>query len=287
LTDSCCLQIGIVVERRYLTQAQPTGMINALQAQGHNVTVIDPQAVSLDIDEERWLRGFDIIVARGRSWPLLCLLAAAEAHEIPTINKRAAITTVFNKAQMAVALSAGNLKMPSTFLGSIRNLVNKVPAENYPLILKPLFGDNCQGLRVVNSPNRLKEIVWPEPVALAQHYILNDGCDLKLYGIGHEIWAVRKPSPLYMTKTVNLDRNSQHNSKEAKLLMVTPALQELGRRCGNLFNLELFGVDCIQTQDGLVVIDINDFPNYTCVPHAGMKLASYVTQRAKQRRKKL
>jgi ribosomal protein S6--L-glutamate ligase len=262
-------------------------MINVLQAQGHDVTVIDPQAVSFDIDEERWLQGFDIIVARGRSWPLLCLLAAAEAHEIPTINKQAAITTVFNKAQMAVALSAGNLKMPRTFLGSIRNLVHKVPPENYPLILKPLFGDNCQGLRVVNSPNRLKEIVWPEPVALAQHYILNDGCDLKLYGIGHEIWAVRKPSPLYRTKTVHLDRNSQHNSKEAKLLTLTPGFQMLGRRCGNLFNLELFGVDCIQTQDGLVVIDINDFPNYTCVPHAGMKLASYVTQRAKKRRKKL
>jgi glutathione synthase/RimK-type ligase-like ATP-grasp enzyme len=104
-------------------------MINALRAQGHNVTVIDPQAVSLDIDEERWLREFDIIVARGRSWPLLCLLAAAEAYNIPTINTRAAITTVFNKAQIAVALSAGNLKMPRTFLGSIRNLVHKVPPE--------------------------------------------------------------------------------------------------------------------------------------------------------------
>jgi ribosomal protein S6--L-glutamate ligase len=261
-------------------------MINALRAQDHNVIIIDPQAVSLDIDEERWLREFDIIVARGRSWPLLCLLAAAEAYNIPTINTCAAITTVFNKAQIAVALSAGNLKMPRTFLGSIRNLVHKVPPESYPLILKPLFGDNCQGLHVVNSPHRLKEISWPDSVALAQHYILNDGCDLKLYGIGHEIWAVRKPSPLYSTKTLHLNRNSHHHDSKAKLLKITPALQELGRRCGNLFSLELFGVDCIQTQDGLVVIDINDFPNYTCVPHADTKLANYITQHAKQRRRK-
>jgi ribosomal protein S6--L-glutamate ligase len=284
LTGSC-LEIGIVVERRYLTQAQPNGMINALRAQGHNVSVIDPEAVSLDIDEERWLREFDIIVARGRSWPLLCLLAAAEAHKIPTINTCAAITAVLNKAQISVALSAGNLKMPSTFLGSISNLVHRVPADNYPLILKPLFGDNCEGLHIVNSPDVLKETAWPEPVALAQHYILNDGCDVKLYGIGHEIWAVRKPSPLYSTKTLHLDGNSQHDPK-SKLLKITPALEELGRRCGDLFNLELFGVDCIQTQGGLFVIDINDFPNYTCVPHADMKLASYVTQHAKQRRRK-
>jgi ribosomal protein S6--L-glutamate ligase len=59
----------------------------------------------------------------------------------------------------------------------------------------------------------------------------------------------------------------------------TPALQDLGRRCGRLFGLDLYGVDCIETADGVLIIEINDYPNYTNVPDANAHLARYVEQR--------
>jgi glutathione synthase/RimK-type ligase-like ATP-grasp enzyme len=39
-------------------------------------------------------------------------------------------------------------------------------------------------------------------------------------------------------------------------------------------------VDCIETPGGLLVIEVNDFPNYTSVPDADKKLADYVVRRA-------
>ena len=51
---------------------------------------------------------------------------------------------------------------------------------------------------------------------------------------------------------------------------------DLARRCGKLFGLELYGVDCLQTDAGTVVIEVNEFPNYTGVPGADEKLADYV-----------
>jgi glutathione synthase/RimK-type ligase-like ATP-grasp enzyme len=48
-----------------------------------------------------------------------------------------------------------------------------------------------------------------------------------------------------------------------------------------LFGLELYGVDCIETPNGPVVIEVNDFPNYSGVPGSDQLLADHVIFRAK------
>jgi glutathione synthase/RimK-type ligase-like ATP-grasp enzyme len=269
------LCIGILVERRYLNQAQPAGLSAALRARGHTVTIIDPETIPCELGNDDWLNDFDLIVGRGRSLALLCLLTQAERRGKPTINRRAAIAAVHNKAEMAVALAANNIPTPQTLLGQVERLASQAPQASYPLILKPIFGDNSRGLRVVHSPAELAELSWPEPVALAQPYLPNDGYDLKLYGIGNDVWAVRKPSPFNMS--------GQSSAGSVELLPLTPALRDLGRRCGKLFGLELYGVDCLQTSTGVAVIEVNDFPTYTGVPEADKKLADYIIQKAQRR----
>ncbi len=273
------MHVGILVEQRYLTQVQPSGLSAILQAQGHRVALLDPQAAYYELGNPSWLDNFDLIVARGRSWALLSLLAWAEVRKTPTINRRAAVTAVHNKADMAITLAAGGLPTPRTLFGPVEYLAVQLSDTSYPLILKPIFGDNCRGLRVVNFPGELAGLKWPEPVALAQHYLPNDGYDLKLYGIGENVWAVRKPSP---------HQNGRQSSGKAKgrpkaeLLPLTPALRKLADRCRSLFGLDLYGVDCIQTPDGPVVIEVNDFPNYTGVPQANESLAEYIIAKARQ-----
>jgi ribosomal protein S6--L-glutamate ligase len=167
-----------------------------------------------------------------------------------------------------VALAGDKLPVPHTYLGPVELLARQVPPSDYPLILKPIFGDNCRGLRLVSGADELETMQWPEPAALAQQYLPNDGCDLKLYGIGHQIWAVKKPS---LFQPGGAGRNCDVQKTTA-----TAAMVELGRRCGTLFGLELFGVDCILGPHGPVVIEVNDFPNFTAIPSADDLLADYV-----------
>lgn len=277
------LHIGVLVEKRYLVQAQPSGLNAALRARGHRVSVIDPQAVSCEMGDDGWLDGLDLVIARGRSWALLCLLAWAEAQGVMTINRRASIAGVHNKAEMGVALAVGKVPTPETHFGSVDRLAHKVADASYPLILKPIFGDNGGGLRVIYSTEELAGLEWPEPVALAQRYLPGNGYDLKLYGIGQDIWAVRKPCPLLQNGAGYSDESNGDRSK-VELLPTTPELLELGRRCGSLFGLELFGVDCIETPASPVVIEVNEFPNYTGVPDADEKLADYVIRRVRKDR---
>ena len=268
------LNVGLLVEKRYLAQSQPSGMSRALASQGHRVRIIDPQETFYSMEDNSWLDGLDITVGRGRSNALLSLLNWAELQGQVTINRQSAIYSVFNKSIMATVLAAGGVKTPRTFFGSIPSLARNIKKESYPVILKPIFGDNSQGLVVVNGPDELSGIEWQDPVALAQEYLPGDGYDLKLYVIGGEVWAVRKPTPFQGPGTPVIASDKAVSAK------LTPEYEALGRRCGELFNLELYGVDCIESPSGLLVIEVNDFPNYTSVPDADKKLADYVVGRA-------
>ncbi len=264
------LHIGLFAEARYLSQNQPMGLHDALVARGHRVTLVDPQKSFYTMGDHAWLDSLDLIVGRGRSWGLLTLLGWAEARGVKTINTRGAISAVHNKSRMSVAFANADIPIPKTYFGTTAQLAANIPANEYPIILKPIFGDNSGGLQVALTPEEMAAIQWTEPIALAQRYFKTDGYDLKLYGMGDQVWGVRKESPFNPRDTNALS--------QAGLIELTPELQDLGRRCGKLFGLDLYGVDTIVTSEGVLVIEINDFPNYTGVPDGNERLADYIEQ---------
>lgn len=270
--------VAVIVEQRYLSHAQPSGMIASLEAMGHSVLVIDPEREALEAGSSGWIRGVDIALARGRSWGALCLLDWMERQGVLTINPRTAIAAVHNKAEMAIALASAGIPTPRTWLGSLPQIAARVPAAEYPLIMKPIFGDNCRGLEIVHNADQLRELQWPDSLAIAQHFVTGLESDLKLYCIGREVWAVRKPSPLAMKPV------QPTSSCPTELVEVSAGFRSLALRCGDVFKLQLFGVDCIETEQGPLVIEVNEFPNYSAVPGADEKLAGFVLAFAKQER---
>ena len=260
---------AVLVERRYLHHAQPLGLAAALRQRGVGVRLVDPS--SRPSGDGSWVGGAGVVAARGRSADLLSALAFAERLGLPTINRRSAIAAVFNKAGAAVAMAQAGIPTPRTWIGAFPDILERVPARAYPLILKPVFGDNARGLRVVLRPGELPTVRWPEPLVLAQQYLPGDGFDLKIYGIGRRLWAVRKSSPLAPSPA------------PPEAVALTPALRRLGLRCLELFALELFGVDCLETEHGPVVIEVNDFPNYSAVTDADEILADFVIHHLDER----
>jgi len=256
-------RIGIVAESRYFAQRQPAGVIAALARAGHLPTILDPEDSRGDS-----LPGLDVLLARGRSPALLDLLGRAEAAGVATMNRRAAIAAVVDKAAMAQALAAEGIPSPATRVGSIGALARSSRASDFPLVVKPVTGDNARGVHVVHSRAELLGLPWTEPVALAQPLIASDGFDLKLYVVGAAVWAARKPSPI-----------APGLGAAAEPRPVTPTLRALALRCGRIFGLEVFGVDCIATPAGPVVIEVNDFPNYSGIEEADDCLARHAVER--------
>jgi ribosomal protein S6--L-glutamate ligase len=88
---------------------------------------------------------------------------------------------------------------------------------------------------------------------------------VKLYNTGDEVFATVKRSPLHRGADIVEEQ-----------IPVTPELRNLARAVGRVFGLDIYGIDVIQTPDGYMVLDINDFPSFGKVPQAAWRLARTV-----------
>ena len=261
-------RILTLVDRRYREQSQPNGMVCALRALGAEVEVFD----DTQLGDERWrqsLRTADVAVARGRRPGTLAALEAARQAGLPVVDSAIAVEGVRDKRLMTRTLLELGVPIPRTVLGTIAAVA--ASDLRYPIILKPVFGDNGSGLVIVRTPDELAMISWPEPEVLAQEYHRGPGVDLKLYVIDGEVTAVRKPSPI-----------TRCTAEPAALgpVPLSEELRELARRCGEGFGLMFFGVDCLEVDGRLQVLEVNEFPNYSSVPRASQLLARHVLRRA-------
>jgi ribosomal protein S6--L-glutamate ligase len=102
---------------------------------------------------------------------------------------------------------------------------------------------------------------------LVMRYVENTGYDIKLYVTGQEVHAVVKSSPL-------------QDAIEEREIPVTREMLKLARRVGQLFGLDLYGVDVLETPQGLVIVDINDFPSFYGVPRKVASVAEYILHAA-------
>jgi ribosomal protein S6--L-glutamate ligase len=59
-----------------------------------------------------------------------------------------------------------------------------------------------------------------------------------------------------------------------------PELVRLVRRCGEVFGLDLYGVDLVKTPKGYSVIEVNCFPGYKGVPQGGERISKFVLDHA-------
>src|SRR5207245_7516066 len=83
----------------------------------------------------------------------------------------------------------------------------------------------------------------------AQRYHPPQGRDCKIYVIGGQIFGVKKVFP--------------RRTEEEKLgepFTLTPELSDLGRRCGRAFEIELYGVDVIESDGKAYVVDMDSIP---------------------------
>jgi ribosomal protein S6--L-glutamate ligase len=272
------MKIGFIVERRYLRQQMPEAVIRILQARAIGTDVLCPQGGRFDPEQgvfrseaggEFDLNDYDVIVSRNRNALGLAMLAYADAAGILAINTHASTQRVRNKAKMAIALGRAGVRTAPTVLAADASALAGLPPEWFPLILKATYGDNSQGLRLIRHPVDLGDVHWGDDLVLAQHYLPNDGFDLKLYVCGRTVFAMHKPSPF------NGDPSA--SPRPARL---DARMAELALRCGDTFGLDVYGVDMIETADGLAVIEVNEFPNFTGVPGAAERIVDYILARA-------
>ncbi|HYY87430.1 MAG TPA: hypothetical protein VFA49_01445 [Chloroflexota bacterium] len=271
------MKLSLIIEYRYLRQNITTALLGTFREHHVSIDVLCPQdchfqpetgVVRTEAGTEYDLLGYDAVISRCRNVLGLAMLGYADTAGIPTINSYRAVQRARNKAEVALALGAAGVPCAPTILADRAAVLRELPRDWFPLILKATYGDASQGLRVIRRPEDLLDLRWSDELALAQHYVVNDGYDLKLYIVGDRVFGMRRPSPL------NCDRGAT-----AMPIVPDAEMAAIARRCGQVLGLQIYGVDAIQTDAGPLVIEVNEFPNFTDVPRAADAIADYILDR--------
>jgi ribosomal protein S6--L-glutamate ligase len=269
-------RLCFIVEKKYENDVMPGAVVDVLRSWGHTVDVLQPNGMVADL----WdllptdAAKYDAFVLKTVSGgPGQSLLDAAGAAGITTVNDYRAIRLARDKAVAAVRARAAGIPFPKTWFASRAALVGQIPADAYPLVIKPNNGSALRDVYRVESPEELADLdIDDSGFLLAQPYLANPGYDVKLYNTGDEVFATVKRSPLHPGAEVVEEQ-----------IEVTPELRELTLAVGRAFGLDIYGIDVVETAEGWVVLDINDFPSFGMVPEAASRLARTVLRVTRRR----
>jgi ribosomal protein S6--L-glutamate ligase len=210
----------------------------------------------------------DLYLLKSHTELSLSIAGALHARGARLLNPYPSCASAQNKIVASRRLRAAGVPVPRTWVTGDLELLRAVAADT-PLIVKPYLGHRGIGIHVVRSPDDLGRIPASDGALVVQEYVEGDGEDLKLYVVGDEVFAVRKPfSPESFTVP-------------GRPCRVTPEAREIALRVGRALGLGLYGIDVVEGAAGPAVVDVNYFPGYKGVPDAGVRIAEYVERYAR------
>ncbi|MCF3147176.1 ATP-grasp domain-containing protein [Streptomyces platensis] len=273
------MRLCFLVEEQYRHDGMPLEVIHQLRAWGHRVDVLWPGRSLIRISEAIQAGSHDAWVLKTVSGgPGLTLLEAAASVGLTTVNDVRAIRGVRDKALAAVIARGKGLPVPVTYAAARPEEFAEIAEAEFPLVVKPADGSSGRAVRLVATPDRLLEPGGPGAgpdgpaggLLIAQPYVPNSGTDLKVYSVAGELYATERCSPLHPAHAVR-----------ERQVPLTPEVARITAEIGDVFGLDLYGVDILLGPDGPVVVDINDFPSFRQVPDAVARVSAAVLDLAR------
>jgi ribosomal protein S6--L-glutamate ligase len=239
-----------------------------LSRRGFEVEIGIPEEMILRPD--RLVVTHDLYLLKSDTELALSLAGVLHAQGARVLNSYSCCLAVKDKIVATQRLHAAGIPTPSSWVTGDPALLRPL-VEERALILKPYRGFHGAGIHLARNPRELAAVPASQELMLIQEYVPGAGEDLKVYVIGEDIFATRKPfSP---------------NSflRPGQPCPVTAEVRKIARRCGQVFGLGLYGMDIIESPDGPIVVDVNYFPGYKGVPDGPALLADYIEKYASER----
>ncbi|MGZ5006699.1 MAG: ATP-grasp domain-containing protein [Methylobacter sp.] len=224
----------------------------------------------------------DLVLTRlGGSAPVaaLHLIKQLEHHSIPCINSSVALDLCWNKINTYRRLAECNIPIPQTLLlgskNSLDEAIQVIPGP--PWIVKLPSGNKGRAVLIADSFRSLKSTV-DVLHHLGQQLILQtaiteaNGRDIRVFVLGGvAIAAMRRCA------ADNDFRANLHLGGLSEAIPLTTELRQLAEQAAKALQIDVAGVDILESRNGLVVIEVNASPGLEGIQRiTGLDLASEV-----------
>ena len=244
-------------------------------AAGHAAEILDPFGFYLHIGgtgnrityHGKPAEDFDVIV------PRLSRTTAQYGEEVlahfewvgtPVVNRAKAIASARHKFHSLRILAQHGLPIPSSLTVGSATFLEAAVADvgDYPFILKPFHGTHGTGVMLLDTPTSLTSAV-DALCDLHQDYVIQsfiaeaDGVDTRVLVVGGEAVAAMKRSAPPGEFRANI-----HKGASGEAITLTGEYTRLAIEAAAALELEIAGVDLLQTNEGPVVLEVNPSPGF-------------------------
>ncbi|MFE3150616.1 RimK family alpha-L-glutamate ligase [Streptomyces sp. NPDC059218] len=248
-----------------------------LVAAEHRVTFSDPDSVaaspSQPVSPEELA---DVYLLKAHTPRALALARSLEALGARVVNSAAATELCQDRSRIAAVAAKDGLPMPRTWtLDALSEALSGAePAQNgYPLMVKSRHSRRADLVARVDGPDGLRDLAskWSDEPVVLQEFVANSGWDHKLWVIAGEVFTGVRPAAVGAPPG---------GARPAPLVRDLPQdWTRLALRTGEVFGLDVYGVDLLDREGAPVVVDINAFPGIRGPKGAPEALAALALRR--------
>ncbi|MCG6493644.1 RimK family alpha-L-glutamate ligase [Kitasatospora sp. A2-31] len=248
----------------------------ALLATGHRVDALDPTAGDAPPAE---LFGpgplADVYLLKARTPRALALARYLEERGAPVVNSAAA--TEFCQDRTAMAELAHRSGLPFAATRTAATLAD-LPDPDGPIVVKSRHSRRHDLVARVDDAAALRALAaeWPDEPVIAQPFMANSGWDQKLWVVDGQVFHARRRSELAdpvdpvaavdPVETVDpvgpsgASRPVADGERGFWPADLPADRARLALRVGEVFALDVYGVDLLDGPDEPVIVDVNAFP---------------------------
>lgn len=291
------MKIAILSRKRDLYSTRR--LVEAAEARGHQVRVIDPLRCYMNIHPKvlsihykgEDLVGFDAVIPRiGASITFygMAVVHQFEMMGVFCLNDSLAISRSRDKLRSLQLLSRAEIGMPITGFAhspddkqDLMNLVGRPP-----FVLKLLEGTQGKGVVLTETKKATESVIDAfrnlDANFLVQEFIDEaQGADIRCFVVGTEVIA----SMQRQAKEGEF-RSNLHRGGKSSLVEITEEERMMAIRSAQIMGLNVAGVDLIRSKKGPLVLEVNSSPGLEGIEKATQKdVASVIIEFLEQKLK--
>ncbi|MEM4575923.1 MAG: lysine biosynthesis protein LysX [Candidatus Nezhaarchaeales archaeon] len=269
-------------------RAEEKALQRAGEDLGVEVSLVDIKDSFIDITKgdvnPEVLKG-DVVIQRCVGhYRSLYLTAIIENTGVPVINPFSTTFICGDKLLTSLALTKAGIPTPKTFVAFTRDgALKALDVLGYPAILKPVVGSWGRLVSLVKDVETAKvviehrELLYPlYQVFYVQEYIKKPNRDIRCFVVGDEAIAA-----IYRYAAPGEWRSNTALGGRAVKLEISDELRELSVKAAKAVGAHVVGVDCLESERGLLVHELNSVTEFrNAAPATGVDIARKIVEYA-------
>ena len=246
-----------------------------LNKRGYDVNYFIPSTIKIkvnidkfekqfkDLEPKRGLvRGFGACAAQ-KIFFRLDILRSIEENGIRLINSREALELASDKFLTSVILEKNNIPTPKTIIcEDPHEALESFEELGGDVVLKPLFGSKGIGITRLNDKSFAENVIYSlghlNEIFYLQEFIEHYNQDIRILIIGDNAIAG-------MYRVSDNWKTNIHAGARMEHIELTTELKELAINAAKAVKTEIAGVDIIESEKGLYVLEVNSIPGFTAL----------------------